>query len=153
MRIVVGGDRAGYSLKTAMIPLIESLGHQVVDIGCGPGEDLYFPIAAKKLCALILSGEAERGIMFCGTGVGASIACNKIPGIRASIVHDIQCAHQSVEHDHVQVMCIGEKCVGAWHAWDLIQAFLVAEGETNERVRLMIKMLGEMDGSGSVVPD
>lgn len=152
MVISVGSDHAGYQLKVAMIPYIESLGHKVIDNGNeGPEDLVYFPDMSKKVCQPILDGEAERGIMFCGTGVGASIACNKIPGIRASIIHDYQCAHQSVEHDHTNVMCIGEKIVGEWLAEDLIKAFFEATGNTDERTKHVIYLLDEMDGKFQVV--
>lgn len=148
MNIVVGSDRAGYALKAEMVPLLIEAGHTVVDVGSDNADhDMYFPDVAKALCPLILSGEAERGIVFCGTGVGIAIACNKVPGVRASVVHDIQTAHQAVEHDDVQVMCIGGKIVGPWLAWDLIQAFLVARMDPSPRFRLMVDMLCEMDGS------
>ena len=147
MIISVGSDHAGYNLKMAMIPYIESLGHTVIDNGNSGSDDLvYFPDMAKKVCAPILEGKAERGVMFCGTGVGASIACNKIPGIRASIVHDYHCAHQCVEHDHVNVMCIGEKIVGEWLAPDLLNAFFLAKGNTDDRTKHVIQLLNEMDG-------
>lgn len=130
MKITVGSDLAGFNLKTAMIPLLEKAGYTVLDKGCySVEEDPYFPDVAKGVCQPIVDGEAERGIMFCGTGMGAAIACNKIRGIRAATIHDWHCAHQAVEHDHVQVMCIGEKIVGNWLAWDLIQAFLSAQGD------------------------
>lgn len=146
MVISVGSDHAGYQLKMAMIPFIESLGHTVIDNGNDGADDLvYFPDMAKKVCAPILEGRAQRGVMFCGTGVGASIACNKIPGIRASIVHDYHCAHQCVEHDHVNVMCIGEKIVGQWLAPDLLKAFLEATGNTDDRTKHVIAQLDQMD--------
>ena len=105
MVISVGSDHAGYGLKVKMIPYLESLGHTIIDNGNNGAEDVvFFPEVARAVCRPVLEGTAERGIMFCGTGVGASVACNKIPGIRASIVHDYQCAHQCVEHDHVNVM-------------------------------------------------
>lgn len=149
MRISVGSDHAGYNLKKAMIPFIESLGHTVIDNGNEGTEDLvYFPEMAKKVCKPILEGRADRGIMFCGTGVGASIACNKIPGIRASIVHDYHCAHQCVEHDHTNVMCIGEKIVGEWLAEDLLKAFFEAKGNTDDRTLHVIELLDEMDETG-----
>ena len=85
MIISVGSDHAGYNLKKAMIPYMESLGHTVIDHGNNGSDDLvYFPDMARKVCGPLVRGEAQRGVMFCGTGVGASIACNKIPGIRAS---------------------------------------------------------------------
>lgn len=152
MRISVGSDHAGYNLKKAMIPFIESLGHVVIDNGNKGAEDLvYFPEMAKKVCKPILEGRADRGIMFCGTGVGASIACNKIPGIRASIVHDYHCAHQCVEHDHTNVMCIGEKIVGEWLAQDLLKAFFEAKGNKDDRTLHVIELLDEMDEDRKVI--
>lgn len=147
MVISVGCDHAGIRLKEKMLPLIEALGHTVIDNGSYKREEVVcFPDVAKKVCQPIVDGKAERGIMFCGTGVGASIACNKIPGIRASIVHDVHCAHQAVEHDHIQVMCIGEKIVGEWLAYDLIKVFFGAIGDTDEHTLGIIRQLGEMDG-------
>jgi ribose 5-phosphate isomerase B len=146
MIISVGSDHAGYSLKMSMIPYLQSLGYTVLDHGNrSPEELVYFPEVAKVVCEPVLAGTAERGIMFCGTGVGASIACNKIPGIRASIVHDYQSAHQCVEHDHVNVMCIGEKIVGEWLAMDLLKAFLEAKGNTDDRTVQVLRLLEEMD--------
>ena len=99
------------------------------------------------VCQPVLDGRAEKAIMFCGTGVGASVACNKIPGIRASIIHDVHCAHQAVEHDDVQVMCIGAQIVGDWLAPDLIRPFLEAKANQDEWTPKVVRMLGEMDGS------
>lgn len=146
MKLSVGSDHAGYNLKIAMLPLLKEAGHEVIDNGChDPAEMPYFPDVAKTVCQQVLDGNAERAIMFCGTGVGAAIACNKIPGIRASVIHDWHCAHQAVEHDHVQVMCIGEKIVGQWLAWDLIREFLKAVGDTDDRAMVVQQKLREMD--------
>ncbi len=147
MLISVGSDHAGYNLKTKMIPFIIGLGHEVEDCGCQSTEPVFFPDIAKKVCTPLLKGKAEKAIMFCGTGVGASIACNKIRGIRASVIHDVQIAHQAVEHDHVQVMCIGEKIVGEWLAEDLIKVFLSAKGDTDERTCEVLRKLEEMEKS------
>lgn len=148
MVISVGSDHAGYNLKVKMIPIIEAMGHTVMDHGCDNAEDkVFFPEVAKVVCQPILDGKAEKGVMFCGTGVGASIACNKIPGIRSSIIHDIHCAHQAVEHDHVQVMCVGEKIVGEWVVPELLEAFFNAAGDTDDRTKEVIRMLKEMDGT------
>ncbi|WFA10135.1 RpiB/LacA/LacB family sugar-phosphate isomerase [Tissierella sp. Yu-01] len=148
MKIAVVCDKAGYSLKAAMVEKLIEAGYEIIDFGLNnPDDDMDFPDAAQMLCQPVLTGEAERAIMFAGTGVGASIACNKIPGIRASIIHDIQCAHQAVEHDHVQVMCIGGQVVGEWLAWDLIQAFLPAKGFTDEKTLRCVHKLNLMDGS------
>lgn len=148
MTIVVGSDKAGYGLKKECVAYLVKSGHQVIDVGSDHAEhDMYFPDVAKALCPFILEGKAKRGIVFCGTGVGIAIACNKVPGVRASVVHDIHTAHQCVEHDDVQVMCIGEKIVGSWLAVDLIDSFLSAEFDTSPRFKLMVDMLNEMDGS------
>ncbi|GEO17847.1 hypothetical protein MAE02_55430 [Microvirga aerophila] len=96
----------------------------------------------------VKSGEAERGIMVCGTGVGASIAANKVKGIRAAVCHDIHSAHQSVEHDDVNVMCIGAKIVGSWLAQDLVESYLTAEFSTDEDCRRRVEMLHAMDAEG-----
>ena len=148
MVIVIVSDRAGYHLKVECAEFLKELGHEVIDVGSNSEDhDMVFPDVAKALCPYILEKRAQRGIVFCGTGVGIAVACNKIPGIRASVVHDIQTAHQCVEHDDVQVMCIGEKIVGSWLAKDLIPAFLAAKLDPNPRFRQMVDLLEEMDGS------
>lgn len=147
MKLAVGGDHCGYRLKGVMIGKLRELGHEVVDHGCFSPEPVDFPDMAKLVCKPILDGSAERGIMFCGTGVGAAIACNKISGIRASVCHDIHSAHQCVEHDDVQVMCIGEQIIGDVVAFELIQSFLKAEFSTDEDVRRRVCKLSMMDNS------
>lgn len=147
MTISTGSDHCGYELKVSMIAKLKEWGHDVIDNGgSGSSEVIYFPEMAKKVCAPVLEGRADRAIMFCGTGVGAAIACNKIPGIRASMIHDVQCAHQAVEHDAVQVMCIGAKVVGEWLAEDLIKTFLEAEANRDEWTAEVVRMLNVMDG-------
>lgn len=147
MKLAVGGDHCGYRLKGVMIGKLRDLGHEVIDHGCFSPEPVDFPDMAKLVCKSILDGSAERGIMFCGTGVGAAIACNKISGIRASVCHDIHSAHQCVEHDDVQVMCIGEQIIGDVVAFELIQSFLKAEFSTDEDFRRRVCKLSMMDNS------
>ena len=148
MVVSVGSDHAGFELKMKMLDLIRSWGYEVVNHGCYDNSvPVYFPEVAQKVCQPILDKTAERAIMFCGTGVGASIACNKIPGIRASMIHDVHCAHQAVEHDDVQMMCIGEKIVGEWLAPDLIRTFLEAKPNQDDWTPNVVKMLSEMDQS------
>lgn len=147
MKLAVGGDHCGYRLKAAMTEILKEQGHEIIDHGTFTDAPVDFPDIAKVVCQSILNGEAERGIMFCGTGVGAAIACNKISGIRASVCHDIHSAHQCVEHDDVQVMCIGEMIVGYTIAEELIQAFLKAEFSTDEAFRRRVNKLGLMDNS------
>lgn len=147
MRIVIGSDHAGWSLKAAVIEVVKELGHEVQDVGSHSDEPVDFPDIARSLTDIIKSGGAERGIMVCGTGVGASIAANKVKGIRAAVCHDVHSAHQSVEHDDVNVMCIGAQIVGPWLATDLVDAYLTAEFSTDEDFRRRVDKLAEMDAS------
>ena len=145
MKIVVGGDHAGYELKTKVLAFLEEQGHEVIHVGSYTPEMVDFPDIGKKVCQAILNQEAERGIMVCGTGVGAAMACNKCPGIRASVVHDIYTAHQCVEHDNVQIMAIGGQIIGDVVAKELINVFLKAEFSTSEEFRKRVAKLEEMD--------
>jgi ribose 5-phosphate isomerase B len=145
MRLVIGSDHAGWALKGAVIEHLKTLGHDVVDVGSYDDKPVDFPDVARNVAGKITAGEVERGIMVCGTGVGASIAANKMKGIRAAVCHDIHSAHQSVEHDDVNVMCIGAQIVGPWLAKDLISSFLTAEFSTDEDFRRRVAKLHEMD--------
>jgi ribose 5-phosphate isomerase B len=147
MKIVIGSDHAGWSLKGNVVAHIRSLGHEVIDVGSHDPNPVDFPDIAKALTAKVLSGEAQRGIMVCGTGVGASIAANKVRGIRAAVCHDVHSAHQSVEHDDVNVMCIGAQIVGPWLANDLVASFLQAKFEDNEDYRRRVDKLHQMDAA------
>ena len=147
MRLAVGGDHCGYQLKAYMVDILKAKGHEIIDHGTFTGTPVDFPDIARLVCQSVLDGKAERAIMFCGTGVGAAIACNKISGIRASVCHDIHSAHQCVEHDDVQVMCLGEMIIGYTIAEELIDAFLKAEFSTDEDFRRRVQKLGQMDNS------
>ena len=146
MKIVIGSDHAGWSLKGGVIAHIKALGHEVVDVGSHDPKPVDFPDIARKVAAAITTGQAERGLMVCGTGVGASIGANKMQGIRAAVCHDVHSAHQSVEHDDVNVMCIGAQIVGAWLAKDLVTSYLEAEFSADEDFRRRVRKLAEMDG-------
>ncbi len=145
MRIAIGGDHSGFPLKGPIVEALRARGHEVTDLGTHSLEPVDFPDVARKVCNTVRSGEAERAIMVCGTGVGACIAANKMPGIRAALCHDVYSAHQSVEHDDVNVMCIGAQIVGQWLALDLIDAFLGATFSTDESFRRRVRKLGEME--------
>ena len=145
MNIVIGSDHAGFPLKATIIEHIRKLGHEVTDVGSYDKNPVDFPDIAQQLTAKIRSGEATRGLMVCGTGVGAAIAANKVKGIRAAVCHDIHSAHQCVEHDDVNVMCIGAQIVGAWLALDLVEAYLKAEFSTSEEFRRRVEKLGRME--------
>ena len=139
--IVVGADHAGFPMKESVIDKIKSLGYSVKDIGTYSLEPVDFPDIAREVCRAVLKGEGFRGLLVCGTGVGAVIAANKVKGIRAAVGHDIHSAHQGVEHDDVNVMCIGAQIVGPWLARDLVEAFLKAKfSGTEECVRRVAKL-------------
>src|SRR5450759_2241993 len=145
MHLVVGGDHAGFALKGPIVAAVRAWGHTVTDVGAHTPEPVDFPDIARELCAEIQSGRAERGLMVCGTGVGAAIAANKMSGIRAAVCHDVYSAHQCVEHDNVNVMCIGAQIVGPWLAKDLITAYLNAKFSTAEEFRRRVAKLADMD--------
>jgi len=145
MKIVVGSDHAGFPMKADLLAFLREKGHEVLDVGSYDPEPVDFPDVARKVAAAITSGQAERGLMVCGTGVGASIGANKMKGIRAAVCHDVHSAHQCVEHDDVNVMCIGAQIVGAWLAKDLVTSYLQAEFSTDEDFRRRVRKLAEMD--------
>jgi ribose 5-phosphate isomerase B len=145
MRLVVGGDHAGFPLKGPIVGALRSWGHEVNDVGSYTPEPVDFPDIAEKVCRAIITGEAERAIMVCGTGVGASIACNKVSGIRAAVGHDVYSAHQCVEHDNVNILCLGAQIVGDRLAFDLLKSFLGAGFSTEEHFRRRVAKLGELE--------
>jgi len=147
MKIAIGSDHAGFALKTALLDSIRAMGYEISDYGSYDPAPVDFPDIARKVCAAVLDGSCRRGIMFCGTGVGAAIACNKVPGIRASVCHDLYTAHQCVEHDDVQVIALGGQIIGPTVAQELISLFLKAEFSGSPEFRRRINKLGEMDGS------
>ena len=132
MKIVVGSDHAGFPMKAEVLAFLKESGHEVLDVGSFDPAPVDFPDIARKVASAITTGQAERGLMVCGTGVGASIGANKMKGIRAAVCHDVHSAHQCVEHDDVNVMCIGAQIVGPWLANDLVAAFFAAEFDRNE---------------------
>jgi ribose 5-phosphate isomerase B len=117
----------------------------VTDFGTHSAEPVDFPDIAQMVCDEVRSGRAERGVLVCGTGVGACIAGNKVPGIRAALCHDIYSAHQCVEHDNVNLLCLGAQIVGIKLAEEIVQAFLRAEISTDEDFRRRVEKLGEME--------
>ena len=134
MRIAVGADHAGYALKSEVMELLQAQGHDVVDVGpheMDPLDD--YPDFAKLLAERVAAQESERGIMVCGSGVGASVAANKVRGVRASMCHDTYSAHQGVEHDDMNVLCLGARIVGGALASELVNAFVSARFSGEER--------------------
>lgn len=138
MRITIGSDHAGYELKQALIGQLRQDGHEVKDVGADGTAPVDYPDFAEAVALSLLRGESERGILICGSGVGAAVAANKIPGIRAGQCHDTYSAHQGVEHDDVNVLVLGARVIGLELAKELCAAFLKARftGEERHRRRL-----------------
>ena len=145
MKIAVGGDHAGFPMKAPVVEHLKSLGHEVTDHGTHSEDPVDFPDIAQKVTAAILSGEADRGVLVCGTGVGAAIAGNKVPGIRAALAHDTHCAHQGVEHDDVNLICIGAWIIGIAVAKEVLEAFVNAEFSSDTGFRRRVDKLSEME--------
>ncbi len=145
MKIAIGGDHAGFPLKGPVIELLRAAGHDVQDFGSYAPEPVDFPDIAAKVCDAVRHGAAERGIMVCGTGVGASIAANKIPGIRATVCHDVYSAHQCVEHDDVNVLCVGAQIVGIKLVEEILRAYLAAQFSTEPDFRRRVAKLADLE--------
>ena len=126
MIIAVACDHAGFPLKQTVLDLVRSLGHQAIDLGANSSRPSDYPDFAEKVGNIIQSGQAQRGILLCGSGVGASIAANKMKGIYAGVCHDTYSAHQAVEHDDMNVLCLGPRVIGPELAKEVVTAFLSA---------------------------
>jgi ribose 5-phosphate isomerase B len=133
MKVVIGSDHAGYQLKNAMGDLLRSMGNEVLDIGAFNENPSDYPDFAEAVGRAVLDGRAERGVLVCGSGVGASVAVNKLPGIRGGMCHDTYSAHQGVEHDDINVLVLGSRVIGVALAQDLVRAFLGAKFSNEER--------------------
>ena len=141
MRIAVGSDHAGFSLKQDVAEQLRRDGHQVIDVGTHSTEPVDYPDSAEALGNAVREGKAERGVLLCGSGVGASAAANKLPGIRAAICHDGYSAHQGVEHDDMNVLVLGGRIIGTALALELVRTFVAARFSNEERhVRRLAKL-------------
>lgn len=132
MKIAVGFDHAGFPLKETILKAVREAGHEAIDLGTNSAEPVDFPDFSQKIGHAIQSGEAERGILVCGSGVGACIAANKMKGVYASICHDTYSAAQGVRHDDMNVLCLGGRVIGPELAIALVNAFLAAHYIGNE---------------------
>jgi ribose 5-phosphate isomerase B len=138
MRLALSSDHAGYELKRDLAAILGQKGHAVLDLGTHSTAPCDYPDAAESVAQSLRNGEADRGIIVCGSGAGVSIAANKFPGIRAAVCHDTYTAHQAVEHDDMNVLCIGSRVIGPSLAQDIVASFLAAtfSGETRHLRRL-----------------
>jgi ribose 5-phosphate isomerase B len=127
MRVGIGADHGGFALKEQLAESLRGSGYEVVDFGAhelNPGDD--YPDFVIPLAKAVAAGQVERGVAICGSGVGASVAANKVAGVRAGLIHDVFSAHQGVEDDNMNVFCLGERVIGPALAWELIETFLAA---------------------------
>lgn len=144
MRLAVGTDHGGFPLKSPIVDELRRLGHEIVDCGAysyEPGDD--YPDFASAVAQAVQRGDADRGVLICGSGVGASVAANKFAGVRAAVCHDTYSAHQGVEHDNMNVLCLGARIVGSELALELVRAFAGATFSNEDRHRRRLaKVLG-----------
>src|ERR671925_1344988 len=146
MQVAVAFDHRGVKLRERILADVKRLGHELVDLGTDkPEPHVDYPDKAREIGEAIRGGEAERGILVCGSGVGAAVAACKLPGIRAAICHDGYSAHQGVEHDDMNVLCLGSEVVGAELAADLVRAFLAARFDGGERYVRRLKKIEDIE--------
>ena len=145
MKLVIGCDHAGYAIKGIVKDHLISMGHEVVDVGTNSADSCHYPVYAKAACKKILNGEADLGILICGTGVGMSIAANKHKGIRAACCSDTFSARLTREHNDANMLCFGERVVGAGLALELVDAFVNAEYLNNGNHVTRVAMLADIE--------
>ncbi len=146
MKVAVAFDHRGVKLRERVLEELGALGHEAVDLGTDTdAERIDYPDKAREIGAAVTGGEAERGVLVCGSGVGAAVAACKVPGIRAAICHDTYSAHQGVEHDDMNVLCLGSGVVGSDLAAELVRAFLGAAFDGGERYVRRLEKLEQME--------
>jgi ribose 5-phosphate isomerase B len=147
MRVAVAFDHRGVKLRERVLEELVRLGHEPLDLGTDSGERrVDYPDKAREIGETVVDGHADRGVLVCGSGVGAAIAACKLPGVRAAICHDAYSAHQGVEHDDMNVLCLGSEVVGAELAADLVRTFLQARFDGGERYVRRLEKIREMEG-------
>jgi len=145
MRIVIGSDHAGLELKKNLGVFLRELKHEVLDVGTHDNKPVDYPDCAEAVGKAVQDGQAERGVLVCGSGVGASVAANKLSGIRAGLCHDSYSAHQGVEHDDMNVLVLGGRVIGEALARELLQAYLAAHFTGEERHRRRLKKVQALE--------
>src|SRR5579871_2358125 len=145
MKLVIGSDHAGFALKTAMGDVLRAMGNDVLDVGAFNENPSDYPDYAEAVGRAVLDGKAERGVLICGSGVGASVAANKLPGIRAGMCHDTYSAHQGVEHDDINVLTLGARVIGVELAKELVRAFVAAQFSSEERHHRRVKKIQALE--------
>ena len=148
MRIAIGSDHAGFYLKKYIMDNVKALGYEVIDIGVYTDEKVDFPDYAEKVALAVKNGDAERGILLCGSGVGVSITANKFKGIYAAVCHDCYSAHQGVEHDGMNVLCLGGRVIGPEPAMEIAKSFLNARFIKEERFMRRLNKIKAIEDKG-----
>jgi RpiB/LacA/LacB family sugar-phosphate isomerase len=145
MRVAIGADHAGFALKQLIGGDLRDLGHEVIDLGTDSMDPVDYPDYAEAVGKIILEGKADRGILVCGSGVGASVAANKLPGIRAALCHDTYSARQGVEHDDMNILVLGGRVIGSELARELVHAYLAALFTKEERHRRRLEKIKALE--------
>jgi len=145
MILAVAADHAGYEYKNAVIAELERLGHQALDLGTQGPAPVDYPDFAEAVAEAVRSGRAERGVLVCGSAVGVSVAANKFPGIRAGVCHDTYSAHQSVEHDDVNILCLGQRVLGIELVLEIVRTFVAARFSGAERHRRRLSKIDAIE--------
>jgi ribose 5-phosphate isomerase B len=145
MRIAVGADHAGFELKQLLAAYLRHRGHEIIDKGTDSDDPVDYPDFAEAVAQAVRGGEAERGVLVCGSGVGASVSANKIPGIRAGLCHNTYSARQGVEHDDMNVLVLGARVIGVELARELVDHFLAATFNGEERHRRRIEKIKALE--------
>jgi ribose 5-phosphate isomerase B len=146
MRIAVAADHAGFELKEQLLAVVREAGHETIDLGTHSTQSVDYPDFAKAVGLAVREGRADRGLLLCGSGVGASVAVNKIPGIRGGLCHDSYSAHQGVEHDDMNVLVLGARIIGLELAKELVRDFLRATFSGEERHRRRLAKIHDLEG-------
>ena len=153
MKIAVATDHAGFPLKAAVLDTVRAAGHEVLDLGTNSTDPVDYPDYAEKLGRAIQSGQVERGILLCGSGVGASIAANKMKGVYAAVCHDTYSAHQGVEHDDMNLLCMGGRIIGPELVREIVEAFLkarfIGENPGQERHKRRVQKVRRLEATQS----
>lgn len=145
MRVVIGADHAGFLLKEELKEQLDAAGYSTLDVGTDSEVSVDYPDFAAAVARAVAAGAADRGIIVCGSGAGASIAANKITGVRSAVIHDTYSAHQSVEHDDMNVLALGARVIGPAPAWEIVVAFLGAEFTGEARHARRLAKVDELD--------
>jgi ribose 5-phosphate isomerase B len=150
MRVALSADHAGFELKAELAAKLTRDGHQVTDLGTFNAAPVDYPDSAESVARVLMDGKVDRGVIVCGSGAGVSIAANKFPGVRAAVCHDTYTAHQAVEHDDMNVLCLGSRVIGSAMAYELVTAFLGASFSGEERHLRRLKKVNDIENRYSI---